>query len=551
MHELGQPMHAFDLDKLSGKRLVVRRAKSGETIRTLDEVDRPLDGNMLVIADAEKPAAIGGIMGGLDSSITDSTTNVLLEVAYFDRASVRHTSRKLNLATEASYRFERGVDIENLSNASNRAAALICELADGEMAEFVDMYPTKREPVEVESPDLSRGVKRLTGLDVDSALCLRTLNLLGFERKDGSSSRTIYLSPSWRHDVSIEEDLVEEVARHVGYEKIRDELPPAYGAGEYQHNEPRKRRLRQVLTDLGFNEAISYSFIDTGHDDRFASVPGMLDDALEDRFVTLRDSVIEGAVRMRPTLLPGILEAVRLNFNQQRRNLRLFEIGRSFANTTSEDGLPSERELLTLALTGSDAHANRALNTRDLDFYDAKGAIEAALESLGFASPEFISADSISHLRPGQSAEIKVGEGTVGSIGRLADDLGAEYKFRQAVYLAEIDLERVLAEEVPDIFYSSLPKYPSIVRDVSFVVGRSITFAQIHESVVAQGRELCRKVEFVDIYEGKGIGQDERSLTVRLEYRSDERTLIETEVDQIHNEIVDALEKDLNIRRRF
>ena len=186
MHELGQPMHAFDLDKLSGRRIVVRRARSGESITTLDEVERKLDPTMLAICDAEKPAAIGGVMGGLDSSITESTRNVLLEVAYFDRASIRQTSRRLNLATEASYRFERGVDIENLIVASDRAAALIRELAGGELAEFVDMYPTKHDAIEIEAPDLFRAVQRLSGLYVEPTLFMRTLNLLGFKHKDES-----------------------------------------------------------------------------------------------------------------------------------------------------------------------------------------------------------------------------------------------------------------------------------------------------------------------------------------------------------------------------
>ncbi|MEO8043025.1 MAG: phenylalanine--tRNA ligase subunit beta, partial [Acidobacteriota bacterium] len=320
MHELGQPMHSFDLDKLSGNRIVVRRAKAGETIQTLDEVDRKLDETMLAICDAEKPAALGGIMGGLDSSITESTTTVLLEVAYFKRENIRQTSRKLNLATEASYRFERGVDIDNLVKASNRAAHLICEMAGGELGEFVDVYPTRSETRQVTSRNISFAVERLTGLKVPEQECVRILTSLGIVPTE--NDRTVFIAPSWRHDISIEEDLVEEVARHIGYEKISEQLPPAFGAGEYQRSEPRKKRLRRTLVDLGFNEAVTYSFIDTKHDNQFGLVPNIVDETLEEQFVTLQDSVIEGAVRMRPTLLPGLLEAVRVNFNQQRKDLR-------------------------------------------------------------------------------------------------------------------------------------------------------------------------------------------------------------------------------------
>ncbi len=548
MHELGQPMHSFDLDKLAGNRIVVRRAKAGETIKTLDDVDRKLDETIIAICDAEKPVAIGGVMGGLDSSITESTTNVLLEVAYFKRENIRHTSRKLNLATEASYRFERGVDIENLINASNRAAELICELAGGELGKFVDLYPVRAEPKEVQSANISFAVERLTGLKVPETFCLRILQSLGITSKENDPAT--FVSPSWRHDIAIEEDLVEEVARHVGYEKIADELPPAYGAGEYQSAELRKRMLRRSLADLGFNEAVSYSFIDARSDGRFESVPGLLDESTEDKFITLRDSVIEGAVRMRPTLLAGLLDAVRLNFNQQRRDLRLFEIGKSFAARSGEDGLPAEHELLSIVLTGGEALANRAINNRETDFYDAKGAVELALDAIGFSDPEF-GASEVEHLRRGQSASISINGKKVGSIGRLCEELSADYKFKQPVYVAELDLQTVLAEKTSPVLYHTLPKYPAIVLDVSLLVTRSTTFEEIRQSIIRQGRELCRTIEFVDIYEGKGIGANERSLTIRLEYRSDERTLIESDVDEVHNQILETVEKDLNIHRRF
>ena len=250
MLELGQPMHAFDLDKLAGNRIVVRRANKGERIVTLKEEEKDLGSNVLAICDAEKPVAIGGIIGGLNSSITDTTTNVLLEVAYFDRANIRSTSRRLNIATEASYRFERGVDLNALKMASDRATQLVLELAGGEAGEFVDVYPTKQDQALVRSSDMSAATKRLTGLDVDQAKCVEILDRLGITTTDGSN----FISPSWRHDINIEEDLVEEVARHAGYENIADELPPAFGAGEYQPTEHRKRRLRYALADMGRSE---------------------------------------------------------------------------------------------------------------------------------------------------------------------------------------------------------------------------------------------------------------------------------------------------------
>ncbi|MGD9561044.1 MAG: phenylalanine--tRNA ligase subunit beta [Pyrinomonadaceae bacterium] len=546
MLELGQPMHAFDLDKLAEKRIVVRRAKAGEMITTLDEVERKLDESMLMICDAEKPAAVGGVMGGLDSSITENTVDVLLEVAYFDRASIRHTSRKLGLATEASYRFERGVDIENLKQASDRAANLIVELAGGQMDEFIDVYPNRQGTPQVVSKDISEAVQRLTGLVVANPECIRILDALGISSEEQQDGSLLFTSPTWRHDIAIEEDLVEEVARHTGFENIGDELPAAFGAGEYQASEVRKKLLRQKLVDIGFDEAISYSFIDTKFDEQYKTVPGIVDEKADEKLVTLQDSVIEGSVRMRPTLLPGLLDSIRFNLNHQRRDLKLFELGKVFAAASGENELPTEREMFGIAMTGGEMQQKHLEPVRPLDLYDAKGAVEAALEAVGFPGLEFRSVE-VEHLRPGQTASIAIDGGIVGYLGRLSDPIAGVYKFRTPVYVAEIDLESVLTRNVAGVFYRPLPKYPSVTRDVSFLVGRDTTFDDIREAVIDQGLELCRNVGFVDIFEGKGVEEGMRSLTVRLEYRSDEKTLVEDEVAAAHGKILETLGNTLGV----
>ncbi len=547
MHELGQPMHSFDLDKLEGKRIVVRRASEGETITTLDEVERRLTTDMLAICDAEKPVAVAGIMGGLNSSITDSTSNVLLEVAHFNRENIRATSRKLNLNTEASYRFERGVDIENLIRASNRAAELICQFAGGEIGELIDMYPIHPKPVSIESIDISAAVKRLTGLNVPTEECSRILSALGILMSDESST---YISPSWRHDIHIEEDLVEEIARHAGYENIANELPPAYGAGEYQPAEQREKLLRQALTGHGFDEALSYSFIDTKHDGLFEIVPGLLDGSVEDKYVTLNDSVIEGAVRMRATSLPGLLDAVRLNFNHQRKDVRLFEIGKAYAATVAEDHAPNEQKLLSLVITGGELVEGRAMPVREFDFYDAKGAVETALQAIGVSDAVYVPAE-VTHLRKGQSASISIDGINIGHIGRLSDDIAGSYKFKQPIYVAELNLQTTLTKRIETPTYRPLAKYPSVTRDVSFLVKRDMTFASICEIIQNSDTALCRNVTFVDIYDGKGMAEDERSITIRLEYSNDARTLIEEEVEAEHQAILQCLERGLGIRPRF
>jgi len=545
MHELGQPMHAFDLNKLARQRIIVRRAKKGEGITTLDEVERELDNSMLAICDAEKPVAVAGVMGGLDSGISDQTTDVLLEVAYFKRESIRQTSRKLGLVTEASYRFERGVDIDNVIRASNRATELICELAGGKPEDFIDVYPAPFERRTIESLNLARAVERLTSLEVPPEHCDRILDELGIAKENDR----IYISPSWRHDLAIEEDLVEEVARHSGYDKIADELPPAYGAGEYQPNESREKLLRLKLVDMAFDEAITYSFIDTKFDDTFEIVPGLMDKNSAEPFVTLKDAVIEGAIRIRPTLLPGLLDAIRLNLNQQRRDLKLFEIGKAFAARCSEDGLPTETENLTLVMTGSEVSEDRSIATRELDFYDAKGAVDAALQTVGFESARY-SAANVKHLQRGQAAVIHIGDFVVGHVGRLSSGIASTYKFRQPVYVAELNLEAILSIPTDPINYRPLPRFPGVVRDVSFVANRSITYEAIKEALKSQNVDLLQRIEFVDIYEGKGLAENERSITVRLEYRGVERTLVEDEVDELHRRLIDAVITRHSVRIR-
>ncbi|MDQ3321932.1 MAG: phenylalanine--tRNA ligase subunit beta [Acidobacteriota bacterium] len=546
MHELGQPMHSFDLNKLAGNRIVVRRVRSGETIKTLDEAERKLDDSMLAICDAEKPVAVAGIMGGLDSSITEDTTDVLLEVAYFERENIRQTSRKLKLSTEASYRFERGVDIENLVRASNRAAELICEIAGGIAGDFVDVYPVKFTPNEIESKDIQFAVKRLTGLNVEKEEIARILRALGIEQK----SENVFAVPSWRHDLAIEEDLVEEVARIVGYENIAEELPPSRNAGEFQPTEARKRELRKTLANLGFDEAISYSFIDARNDEKFELIPDFVRENLEEKLISLKDSIIEGAVRMRPSLLSGLLDAVRTNFNHQRKDVKLFEIGTVFSASSKENDLPNERELFALVVTGGETLENKAMTARELDFFDAKGALEAAVNSMNLPKLEFAAKDA-KHLRKGQSAEVVFNSATIGTIGQINDEIAAAYKFKQPVFVAEIDLQTLLEAKEQNVLYKPLPVYPSIVRDISLLAKRSVSFAEIDKAIEKKSFELLKKVEFVDVYEGKGVADDERSITIRLQYQSDERTLLEEEAATIHAQILQNIESKLGAKQRF
>ncbi|HYY41372.1 MAG TPA: phenylalanine--tRNA ligase subunit beta, partial [Pyrinomonadaceae bacterium] len=438
MLETGQPLHAFDLERLAERRIVVRRANAGETLRTLDGVERKLDPEMLVIADAARPVALAGVMGGADSEISDSTRDVLIESAYFSPAAVRHTARTLGMQTDASDRFERGTDYEGVVRAQARCVALICALAGGAAtADALDVYPQRPAP-HVVSLRLSR-VSALTGLPVEPSAALRILKGLGFTLSAGgngaqtqasaidenalAASATLNLvSPTWRTDIKLEEDVIEEVGRHYGFEHVEDALPVANAVGEYRAHEDRRRAARHALAACGYAEAINYSFIDAAHDAQFELLPVLAarGDEGADPFVTLANPVVEGATRMRPTLLPGLLANVRHNFNHGTRDVSLFETGRIFAARGAREERPFERDAFALVATGGLREAGRAGTTREIDFYDLKGALEAALDAMQVGAVEFAPAE-VRHLRAGQTAAVSLGGQVIGTLGMQTD----------------------------------------------------------------------------------------------------------------------------------
>jgi phenylalanyl-tRNA synthetase beta chain len=556
MLETGQPLHAFDLEKLAERRIVVRRARAGETLKTLDDVERKLDPEMLVIADAVRPVALAGVMGGADSEISAGTRDVLIESAYFVPAAVRYTARALGMQTDASERFERGTDYENVVRAQARCVALICELAGGTAtADALDVYPQRPAP-QIVSLRLNR-VRELTGLPVEPAAACRILNGLGFTldtSDNGNSPRALEASmlqpgaavslaaPTWRTDIKLEEDVVEEVGRHYGFEHVEDALPVSNAVGEYRAHEERRRGARRALMACGYAEAINYSFIDTAHDDQFELIPALAarDSAGAERFITLTNPITEGAARMRPTLLPGLLANVRHNFNHGTRDVSLFETGRVFAARGEREARPFERDAFALVATGGVREAERASATREIDFYELKGALEAALDAMNIGAVEFAPL-AARHLRAGQAAQVSLAGQSIGTMGRLADELVAAYKFRQPVYVAELDFSALLAAPDAPARYRPLPRLPAVVRDVSLLVDRRVTFAELRGAALALQLADCAGVALVDVYEGEKLPEGTRSLTLRVEYRAPERTLRDEEVDALHAQIVHTL----------
>jgi phenylalanyl-tRNA synthetase beta chain len=540
LHELGQPLHAFDFEKLGEHRIIVRRAAAGEKLKTLDGVERTLTADMLVIADAEKAVALAGIMGGEDSEISSATKDVLIESAYFNPQSVRQTARQLGMDTEASRRFERGADCDGVLKAQQRCVELICEIAGGLATDdAIDVYP---HPL----PERVVGLRpermpALTSLIVEPTEIVRILTGLGFEPKGEFSFKV----PSWRIDVELEEDLVEEVARHSDFRKIGEELPPSNVSGEYQPGEMKQRSLRRALNAFGFDEAINFSFIQ--QESRFELIPSLA--GHENDQPQLANPIIEDAAWMRGTLLPGLLDSVRHNFNHGIRDVRLFEIGRIFSISTAGE-LPQENLALGLVATGGALEEDRPQAERELDFFDLKGALEAGVDWMNLSPLTFTPA-SVRHLRVGQSAQIKSGDGTaIGTIGRLAENIAAAYKFRQPVYVLELDLGALLNGPVKTIQYSPLPRYPSVMRDISLLVNRNVALDEIFAAVRKQEVADCRSVRLVGTFEGANIQSSKRSVTLRLEYRSDERTLRDEEVEEYHSRLTSRLLETFGAEQR-
>ena len=547
MFEMGQPTHAFDLNKLHGNQIVVRRSRPNEEITTLDGMTRELSPEMLVIADADRAVAVGGVMGGEDTEISSATTDVLLESAYFNPASVRQTARALGLDTEASYRFERGADPEAQPFAADRVAQLIQEIAGGTALNgVIDVYPA---PVTYDSVEVRIDrIKKLTGLHVETARAASILRGLGFAVEVINDGRGLRAAPpSFRIDISREVDLVEEIARHAGYDLIDLSLPEWSGAGTYLPGENRRRDAHHALAGMGFDEAISFSFVNGDRDNLFT--PGRPKSSAEAGGgpVSLINPIDVDERQMRTSLLTGLLQAVQTNFNHGQRDVMLFEFGRVFSDG-GRGNRPVERESLALAMGGSAATTDWRQN-RALDFYDLKGFVEGVF-SLFTLSGLAIEPANVEYLHPGQSAVLKLDDKVLATFGRLHPRIAAAYKFRQPVHVAEIDFQELLKTAGEQRRYSELPRLPATSRDVSVLLPGAIRWSDIEEAVSGLGFQEVADVSVFDVYSGRGIPEGTRSLAFRVIYRSPERTLTDEEVDAMQERLRKLLQERFSAQLR-
>jgi phenylalanyl-tRNA synthetase beta chain len=541
--ESGQPLHAFDFDRLAERRIVVRAAKAGEPFVSLDGKERSLLSETLMICDAEKPVAIGGVMGGLNSEIEEGTTRVLIESAYFNPISIRKTSKALGLNTEASYRFERGVDPAGTITALNRAALMMAEIAGGKIVTgLIDEHP---RPVEIPQLRLSvQRTNRLLGTAFDADQIATLLKSIEFKVKNNSSETLEIRPPTFRVDIARPEDLMEEVARLWGYNQIPATFPamPAEARPTLESLDVRNR-IRGLMTGFGFSEAINYSFIASNSGDRLRLKP---EDPRRNAVAILNPLSEEQAI-MRTSLIPGLLETMQRNLSRQEKNLKLFEIGKVYLATAAEQ-LPEETEYLAGLWTGNRSEASWHSKETACDFYDLKGVVEGLLQGLAITGVDTRSLpkNACTYMRPGHSAEILVQRISLGRIGEIHPDVLSRFDLKQTAYLFELNVDALLAL-VPKTKQSKpIPKFPAVSRDITLIVDKKIASGNLLKFVDALEEELIENIHLFDIFDGKPIPAGMKSISFRITYRSSARTLEDDEVNRLHKNISARLLKEFD-----
>ena len=530
--ETGKPTHVFDLDLLEGRRLVIRKARSGETLKTLDGVDRKLTAEDLVVADAAKPVGLAGVMGGFDTMITEKTKNILIESAWWDPVTVRRMSKRHGIHTDASHRFERGADFESTVPSTNRVAELILQSGGGTLVgDVIDVIARKMDlaPVEVDLREVQRVLgEKLSALEIN-----RILNRLGFSVLAGGEETYLVHIPSWRLDVEREIDVIEELARLHGYDKFPNTLP-AYSGEVHDLPEAQKdSRLRSSLLALGYNESISLTFISKEDARRFSSAAEL----------DLANPLSEESSVMRTSLVPGMLNMLAYNLNRGSDNVRLFEAGNVF-EASGTKALEAKR--ISIGATGStDAEAVRGLApgaaARPLSFFDLKGDVEILLAPFSHWTL-YYDEKTADYYQPGRSARAVMDGVTVAQFGQVHPDVAASRKLRQDVFVAEIYLDRLYQHDLRQVRYEALPRFPAVERDFSFVFDDSVEFEKIHQSVAELGITELRSFAPVEIFRGEKVGAGKYSILMRARLQSSERTLRDDEVAQWAGQITKALE---------
>ena len=527
--ESGKPTHVFDLDLLEGRRLIIRKAQDGETLKTLDGVERKLSTEDLVVADAKKPVGLAGVMGGFDTMITERTKNILIESAWWDPVTVRRMSKRHGIHTDASHRFERGADFESTVVSTNRVAELILASGGGTLVgDVIDVIARKLDLAPVVL-DL-REVQRILGEKLSTLEISRILTRLGFTMLPGAEDTYLVHIPSWRLDCEREIDIIEELARLHGYDKFPNTLPAYSGEVRDLPDAHKDSRLRSSLLALGYNEAISLTFISKEDAKRFSTAPEL----------DLENPLSEEASVMRPSMVPSMLNMLAYNLNRGSDNVRLFEAGTAF-EASSGNAMPLELRRISIGATGSAVEAGVLQAARPLTFFDLKGDVETLLAPFSHWTL-YYDAQTADYYHPGRSARAVMDGATVAQFGQIHPDVAAARKLRQNVFVAEIYLDRLYQHDLRQVRYEALPRFPAVERDFSFVFDDDAEFEKIRHSVNGLGIAELRSFVPLEIFRGDKVGAGKYSILMRAQLQSSERTLRDDEVAQWSAQITKALE---------
>ncbi len=527
MLEMGQPMHAFDINSIAGKHINVRRARNGEKITTLDEQERELTDEMLVIADDEKAVAVAGVMGGMNSEIENDTQTIVFESAVFKGGNVRLTAKKLGLRTEASSRYEKGLSPENAERAVNRAVQLVEQLGAGEVVDcLIDVYPTKQEVKKVEfNPER---INKLLGINLSREEMVEILNKLEI-KVEGEYC----IPPYYRQDIEQDADVAEEILRIYGYDKLGSTLIEAETTlGGKTESQKLEDRVKQMLVAKGFSEVYTYGFMNP---EELAKCRIEEGNALYDSTIKIKNPLSVDYSIMKTTVVPTMMKVVSSNIAKKNMELNLFEIAKIYQDNVGaieKEELPEERKIITLAITGGES-----------DFYSLKGIVENILEEANIARYDVVTDSEESSYHQGRTAKINIGKDTIAILGQIHPSVQENYSVGQAVYIAEIDFEKIVKYSKKEKKYTPIPKYPAVERDIAVTVSEEIEVAQIEKILRAKGKKLLESWKVFDIYRSDKLGLNKKSIAIALIFRDKTKTLTDDEINQVMEQIVEELSK--------
>ena len=531
MLEYGQPMHAFDLKNIKGNKIIVRRAYEGEIIKTLDDNERVLDSTMLVIADEERAVAVAGVMGGANSEISNDTSEILFESANFNATGVRLAAKKLGMRTEASSRFEKGLDPENVIAALDRAVQLVEILGAGDVCKgIVDCYPVK--PQKREIPFRPAKINSFLGTDISTEEMVQILKMLDFEINEEDM---IIKVPSFRMDVEVEADIAEEIARFYGYNNIPPSLlegkAPTLGRKTYKQKI--EDIIKQTMISCGLSEAYTYSFTSPKVFDRLR----LPEESMLRKAVVISNPLGEDYSIMRTTTIPEMLDILSRNHNRRAKKAHVFELAYTYM-PVEHNALPIEKQVLTIGMYG------------EADFFDLKGVIEELLDQLGIVNAEFIPETNHPTFHPGRTANLVVNGSYAGILGQIHPDVAANFEAPEDSFLAAIEFNNLAEASSLKVQYKPLPKFPSVTRDLAMLVYESVHVKDIEIIIKAMAGRILEELELFDVYKGKQVPEGMKSVAYSLTFRASDRTLTDEEVNKAMSKVLDGLKKHIGAELR-